>query len=366
MNLLRVTRSAAAYGQRHLMQDLDYRLGRGWSKPDKVTIRLTQRCNAKCLMCDFWQCPTRADEEIATERWIEVIEELHSWLGTYFLTLTGGEVFLKRGIFDLLRRVTELDISINVLTNGLALRSEKNLDALVATGVSALNFSVDGCDAAVHDKFRGVPGIFDTAVQAVKGIKQRRPEMVITFVCIVMRETIGQMVDYVKWAADLGVDRVLFQPIVPNFGEQQAADDWYLTDDHFVQDSDQVRRVMDQMIALNEVGSIIANGSDEFEKFAAYFENPNIVQIHRTRCMLGQTNLNMDEFGRMDMCYAFNTTIGNIDDRPLHETWQSAVARQKRKEIKQCRRPCMAACYRSFTLAEKIRLFFKYVRMGKI
>jgi hypothetical protein len=62
----------------------------------------------------------------------------------------------------------------------------------------------------------------------------------------------------------------------------------------------------------------------------------------------------------------FDTRIGNVNDGPIRKTWTSALAHQKRQQIKRCRRPCIAACYRSFSLAEKVRVFFKYARMGKI
>jgi MoaA/NifB/PqqE/SkfB family radical SAM enzyme len=366
MNIARAVHKAAAYGKRHLLQEIDYRLGRGWSAPDKVTIRVTQRCNARCLMCDFWQTNAREEDEIPTSRWIEVIEELHDWIGPFFLSLTGGEVFLKRGVNDLLRRSVELDIALSLLTNGLALRSDKHLDEMLATGLRVINFSIDGVDPEVHDRFRGVPGIHAAASDAIVRIKKRCPEMVVTVVCIIMRETIGQLVDYVAWADAIGADRVLFQPIMPTFGTRDSGRDWYTRDDRFVHDMDQVRRVMSELVALKEGGANIANGVDEFGKFTEYFTNPNIVQIHRTRCMLGQTNLNIDEYGKMDMCYAFDTRIGNINDGPLRQTWTSPLARQKRREIKNCRRPCMAACYRSYSLSDKIRMFIKYARMGKI
>jgi MoaA/NifB/PqqE/SkfB family radical SAM enzyme len=366
MSIARAVNKAAAYGKRHLLQEIDYRLGRGWSVPDKVTIRLTQRCNARCLMCDFWQTKAREEDEIPITRWVEVIEELHDWIGPFFLSLTGGEVFLKRGVNDLLRRAVELDIAISVLTNGLALRSEKRLGEMLATGLRAINFSIDGVDPDVHDRFRGVPGIHAAATDAIRRIKERCPEMVVTVVSIIMHDTIGQLVDYVAWADEIGADRVLFQPIMPTFGSRESGSDWYTQDDRFVRDLDQVRQVMSELVALKQAGASIANGVDEFAKFTEYFTNPNIVQIHRTRCMLGQTNLNIDEYGKMDMCYAFDTRIGNINDGPLRRTWRGALARQKRREIKYCRRPCMAACYRSFSLGEKIRMFIKYVRMGKI
>jgi hypothetical protein len=82
--------------------------------------------------------------------------------------------------------------------------------------------------------------------------------------------------------------------------------------------------------------------------------------------MLGQTNLIIDEFGNMQFCYIFDTKIGNVNDGTIKKTWRGAVARQKRKEIKACRQPCIALACRSRSLREKATIFFKYLSLGKI
>lgn len=77
----RTIEKAVSFGIRHITQMIDYHLERGLTKPDLVEINLTRRCNAKCLMCEFWKTTDREQDEIPSEKWIETLEELHKWIG---------------------------------------------------------------------------------------------------------------------------------------------------------------------------------------------------------------------------------------------------------------------------------------------
>ena len=66
----RIVKKAMTFGIRHLTQEIDYFLGKGFSKPDLVEINLTRRCNAKCRMCDFWKTTDREENEVHADKWI--------------------------------------------------------------------------------------------------------------------------------------------------------------------------------------------------------------------------------------------------------------------------------------------------------
>src|SRR5262245_44558452 len=97
-----VASKGVAHGVRHVAQAIDYHLERGLAAPTKATLTLTHRCNCRCVMCDLWKFddPT----ELSAERWLNLLEELHAWIGTFRAGIAGGEVFLKRGCYDIIRR----------------------------------------------------------------------------------------------------------------------------------------------------------------------------------------------------------------------------------------------------------------------
>jgi hypothetical protein len=189
--------------------------------------------------------------------------------------------------------------------------------------------------------------------------------MAVTTTCIVMKDTVAGLYDYAVWARDLGVDYVQFQPIAPTFFKPSDAG-WYLEDPAFVRDMDTLDRQMDALIALKQRDNFIVNTVDHLVKIKDYFRNPAEVQVKRGKCLLGQTNLNIDEFGNMTFCYKLTTPFGAINDGPIRETWRSAEARRWRKTIKKCQIPCLSLCYRTLSLGEKIGLFFRYAASGKI
>ena len=164
-----------------------------------------------------------------SEQWIAIIEDLHRWIGPFSLALVGGEIFVKKGIYDIIKRTVELDISLTILSNGIVFSSDKNIQKLFDTGVRSIAFSLDGMIPEVHDKFRGRKGLHETVTEVIAKIKRLNPEMSVTTTCIVMKETISQLVEYVRWVQDLGVDCVQFQPIAANFGAEEIDLTWYKT-----------------------------------------------------------------------------------------------------------------------------------------
>lgn len=130
----------------------------------------------------------------------------------------------------------------------------------------------------IHDKFRGREGLHETVVNVIAKIKKQNPKMNIAVTCIVMKDTISQMVVYVYWAKQIGIQSVQFQPITPNYAKDGIGKDWYKTSDFFIHDTDLVNEVMDELIQLRCKDNFIGNTEDHLEKIKDYFKNPNIVQ----------------------------------------------------------------------------------------
>jgi hypothetical protein len=132
--LVDVARKAAVYGFRHFLQSFDYHLLRGLAPPDKIAMVLTNRCNCRCVMCDLWRIPDAANE-LPAERWMALLDELHSWTRTLRVRFVGGEVLLKPGVYDIIHRAVHLGFTVNLISNGLALQSERNYRDLMRTGL---------------------------------------------------------------------------------------------------------------------------------------------------------------------------------------------------------------------------------------
>jgi len=363
--LVEVGRNAAVYGFRHLLHSFDYHLLRGLAAPDKVGMVLTHRCNCRCVMCDIWRTQD-AGNELPAERWMALLDELHSWTPTLRVRFIGGEVLLKAGVYDIIRRAVHLGFTVNLISNGLALQSERNYRDLMNTGLRYITFSVDGRDAAIHDRNRGTPGLHNVVTEVIRRMKRERPAVCVSLVCILMRETVPQLAEYARWAEELGVDRILYQPVAENVGRPEKRADWHRESDLFVRDLETLEHSID---ALDERGRRPAHMDmplRPLREMREYFVRPESFQIRRRHCMLGQTDLQIDPSGILYMCDVEQTAFGHVDDGPIRRAWRSERARAVRRAIQECQRPCASMCNRSPGLWEKTATFLRYARTGRL
>lgn len=164
--------------------------------------------------------------------------------------LNGGEIFLKPGVYDILRRAVDLGLTMNPVSNGSVFRSEFHSRSLLDTGLQAITFSLDGADPAVHDRLRGVAGLHENVTGVIRRIKREKPRMSVSTICIIMRETAPYLPDYARWAKDLGVDNILFQPVTEPAGRPQKRPDWHKESELFVRDLPMLEDSIGELIRL--------------------------------------------------------------------------------------------------------------------
>jgi MoaA/NifB/PqqE/SkfB family radical SAM enzyme len=365
MSLVDTGRKAAVYGFRHLLQSFDSHLLRGLAAPEKVAMVLTHRCNCRCVMCDLWRAGN-AGTELPAERWIALLDELHSWTRTLRVRLIGGEVLLKCGVYDIIRRAVHLGFTVNLISNGLALQSERNYRELMDTGLRSITFSLDGKDAAIHDRNRGIPGLHNVVTEVIRRMKRDRPAMSVTLICILMRETAPQLAEYTRWAEELGVDRILFQPLAESPGRPETRADWHRDSNLFVRDLEPLEHSIDELNRRGRRSTNMELPLRPLREMREYFVHPESFQIRQGRCMLGQTDLQIDPSGILYMCDVRHTGFGHVDDGPVRQAWRSERARAVRRAIRECRRPCSSLCNRSPGLWEKATTFVRYARAGRL
>lgn len=130
---------------------------------------LTEGCNLACRHC--WLAPQhdpRGDRcpTLPVETFRRAVAEALP-LGLEGVKLTGGEPLLHPRISILLDIVQDAGVNLTIETNGVLLTPAlaRRIAAFPARMVSV---SLDGADAATHDRIRGVPGSFDKACTAVR------------------------------------------------------------------------------------------------------------------------------------------------------------------------------------------------------
>lgn len=143
--------------------------------PLSVIFELTQRCNLNCLHC-YIPTKVKSDEELSTREVKRILNELAK-AGTLYLVFTGGEIFLRNDVFDILEYSKRLNFDVRVFTNG-TLIDGATARRLSVLGISAVELSLYG-KRATHDFITRSSGSFDKTVAAIKLLKKHKVKVVI-------------------------------------------------------------------------------------------------------------------------------------------------------------------------------------------
>jgi len=140
--------------------------------PQHIDISLTGKCNLKCKYC-FYSNEMVGRADLPTEEWLRFFKELKS-LGVRSVTLSGGEIFVRKDVWELIDAIIDARLKFSILTNGTLI--DENTIAKFAENnrrrrLSSIQISIDGSCAEVHDKSRG-KGSFDKAIRALCLLKK--------------------------------------------------------------------------------------------------------------------------------------------------------------------------------------------------
>ncbi len=197
--------------------------GKAWT-PQSVTFELTLRCNLSCQMCpldlprlmhdksDPERVKERQRHELTTDEIKRVIDDIAE-MGVQDMTITGGEVFLRKDIFEIVEHITRTPIHLCLNSNGWFLRPEE-ARRLVALRPHALSISVDGPDD-LHDEIRRGKGSFKRLLEGIHNVQEakrelglKRPKIGITVTISALNQSrYSEVLDQLK---DAGVDTVDF------------------------------------------------------------------------------------------------------------------------------------------------------------
>jgi MoaA/NifB/PqqE/SkfB family radical SAM enzyme len=142
--------------------------------PISAAFELTGRCNFSCKMC--YVCHSLNDksaisEELTVKQWIEIGEQTRD-AGLFFLTLTGGEVFIRKDFMEIYEPYSKMGFNITIYTNASLITPEK-AKWLGRIPPSKVCVTVYG---ASPDTYQKVTGHWDGYEKTVRGINLLKDE----------------------------------------------------------------------------------------------------------------------------------------------------------------------------------------------
>jgi len=167
--------------------------------PFNVSLETTLECNIRCIHCYNFDrdeprartrqsCGTADAPErprLSTDELMGLIGDVRA-AGCLFLSLTGGEVLTHPDLFALLERARELNMAVQLLTNGTMLRPGIAGKLARLPNLLGASVSLYGASAGVHDGITQVTGSFQRTWDGVERLRAAGVSVRLKF--IVMRQ----------------------------------------------------------------------------------------------------------------------------------------------------------------------------------
>jgi len=165
-----------------------------------VTIYLSERCNSRCVTCDYWRHGTRDFSLESTRR---MLRDLRA-LGTRDVLISGGEPLLNPEWREIAALLGSNGMDLWLLTSGLSLAKHA---ADAARLFRSITVSLDGTRADTYAAIRGVDA-FDKVCEGVRAVVAAG---VPTSLRVTLQQTnFRELPRFVALARELGVCEVSF------------------------------------------------------------------------------------------------------------------------------------------------------------
>ena len=134
-------------------------------KKPVVVWNVGQRCNLKCVHCYSQSKDIEYPGELNTKEAKAMLDGLAEY-GAPVILFSGGEPLMRKDLMELITYAKDKGLRAVISTNGTLITEEK-AEELKQFGLSYVGISLDGL-RETNDKFRGIEGAFDDALQGIR------------------------------------------------------------------------------------------------------------------------------------------------------------------------------------------------------
>ncbi|MGH7307773.1 MAG: radical SAM/SPASM domain-containing protein [Candidatus Rokuibacteriota bacterium] len=264
--------------------------------PLSVHVDLTMRCNERCVHC--YRIIERRPELTAAE-WTAVLGDV-ARAGTLYLTFSGGEVFLRPDLFELIAHARRLHFDVRLKSNALLITPDKAA-RLRNLGVRQVDVSLYSPDPTVHDGVTRVPGSWERTLEGVGLL--RDAGVTVKLNCPLMKQNVGQYKEIRALADRLGV-LCGFDPMITAKNDGDASPVPLRITRH------DLKRVLQDPLFNAEAG-----------KPAPSDLPPGRPDLDEIPCGASHNACYISAYGDVMPCVALPIACGNVRDEPFEQIW---------------------------------------------
>lgn len=290
-----------------------YRTIQNKNLPNMMSFAVNDVCDAHCEHCSFYSgVDDKTRQELTLRQAQQVVRDAQE-LGVSVINFVGGEPLLREDLPDIIRAVDK-DLSTTVIfTNGSALA--ERVATLKRAGLDSVYVSLDSADPAEHDRFRGVQGLF---VSALAGLEKAKSIGLSTGISCTMtpeafaRGDLDRLIDLGK---TVGAHEVLVFDAMPSGRFKWRTD--------LIDSNDWVEAMIRSVAKYNRdpdyPGILVWAYASGFRSVG---------------CSCGTSYFYVSPYGDVMSCDFNHAIFGNVLERPLYRIWDGLTSLDEFKQAK--------------------------------
>jgi radical SAM protein with 4Fe4S-binding SPASM domain len=277
--------------------------------PLSVHIDVTYRCNERCLHCYL----DHDDKgEMTTDEIRNVLDQL-AGAGVFFLTFSGGEVFMRRDFLDLVQYARGLLFNVKVKTNGAMIR-EREAQRLRQLGVEQVQISVYSYRPEIHDAITKLPGSLKRTIAAIRFLKSQGLKVTMSNVLMTVNRYDQRGTHAL--ARELGVPYTLDPTVTPKLDGDTSVLALRVNEDN-----------LDELFTDPDlVGNV--------EEFCVPPAPPDEDVMEGSSCSAGHTLCYISPYGDVFPCVQFPLPTGNVRRQKFIDIWRHSPQMQEVRSIR--------------------------------
>jgi radical SAM protein with 4Fe4S-binding SPASM domain len=287
--------------------------------PLGVQLDVTYRCNERCVHCYL----DHADYgEMSTSEILDVLDQLAA-AGTFYLSFSGGEVFMRRDFFRILEYARRLLFCVKVKTNAFMIR-EKEADRLLELAVQSVQVSIYSHRPEVHDAITKLPGSLNRSLAGIRLLRERG--MKTTIANVLMRQNLQDYSGVVELAKELGAEYTLDPTITP------------------MMDGD--RSILGLGISATDLREVFRTPEliGDVDEFCAPPAAVDEGVLDGLPCSAGHTFCYISPYGDVYPCVQFPLPTGNLRRQKFLEIWKYSPQMNEVRSIHGRDLPTCSSC----------------------
>jgi MoaA/NifB/PqqE/SkfB family radical SAM enzyme len=285
-----------------------------------VTLYLTERCNSRCVTCDYWRHGRTDMTLAAAERLLPSLEALR----TQVVLLSGGEPLLNPEWPAIAQLLRERGMQVWLLTSGLSLAKH----AKRAAGLfQSITVSLDGTDRQTYQAIRGLDAL-DNVCDGIRSAAAHgvAPNIRVT----VQRANFRQLPAFVAMARQLGARQISFLAVdVANphaFGRTEDFGGDLALSPADLPVFDEVLRTLEREHADDFRTQFIAENPQKLRRLLQYFTALHGLGAYpQVRCNAPEFSAVVGATGRVQPCFFISGPGGSASLALAHEAGTQAL-----------------------------------------